>query len=255
MDIEKAVQDWVHHHTQVNSDYWAIPFVDIPLPGFLSLHGLMLLLCGAFLLLIFGKAYRKEDDVPTGLTNFLEMFIVFVRDEICTPHMGEEDGRRLTPVFCSIWFFVLGLNVMGLIPIFSTATANIGVTAGLATITLGMMVVGGIYRNGFGGFLKTFVPSGIPWPVLIILVPIEIAGLIIKPAALTIRLFANMLAGHIVLFSLIGLGVIYGAVAVVPSIAMASAIYCLEIFVAFLQAYIFTLLSSMFVGSLLHPAH
>ncbi|MDA1045005.1 MAG: F0F1 ATP synthase subunit A [Verrucomicrobia bacterium] len=255
MDTEKAVQDWVHHHTQVNSDHWVLPFFELPLPGFLSLHGLMLVLCAVFLLLIFGKVYRKNDAVPTGITNFLEMFIVFVRDEICIPHMGKEDGRRLTPLFCSIWFFVLGLNVMGLIPIFSTATANIGVTAGLASITLALMVAGGIYRNGVGGFLKTFIPHGIPWPVLIILVPIEIAGLIIKPAALTIRLFANMLAGHIVLFSLIGLGVIYGAVAVVPSIAMAGAIYCLEIFVAFLQAYIFTLLSSMFVGSLLHPAH
>lgn len=255
MDKEQAVQSWVQHHTQSNPNEWALPFFHVPLPEFLSLHGLMLVLCAAFLLLIFGKVYRKQDEVPRGLTNLLEVFIVFVRDEICIPHMGEADGRRMTPMFCSIWFFVLGLNMMGLIPLFSTATANIGVTAGLATITLVMMVAGGIYRNGMGGFVKSFVPHGIPWPVLIILVPIEVLGLLIKPLALTIRLFANMLAGHIVLFSLIGLGVIYGAVAVVPSIAMACAIYLLEIFVAFLQAYIFTLLSSMFVGSMLHPSH
>ncbi|MFT5241622.1 MAG: F-type H+-transporting ATPase subunit a [Candidatus Promineifilaceae bacterium] len=255
MDKQKAVEQWVHHHTQVNPNEWSIPFVHIPLPEFLSLHGLMLVFCAAFLLIIFGKVYRKHDSVPTGVTNFLELFVLFIRDEVCVPHMGKEDGRRMTPIFCSIWFFVLSLNLMGLIPLFSTATANPNVTFGMATVTLLMMVVGGIYRNGFGGFAKSFVISGVPWPVQFILIPIELAGLIIKPVALMIRLFANMLAGHIILFSLLSLGVIYGSMALLPSLAISVAIYFLEIFVAFLQAYIFTLLSSMFVGSLLHPSH
>ena len=255
MDISQAVQAWVEHHTMANPNEWALPFVKIPLPAFLSLHGLMLILCGVFLLLIFGKLYKKDAEVPSGITNMLEIFILYIRDEICIPHMGEEDGRKFTPMFCSIFFFILGLNIMGLIPLFSTATSNISVTCALASITLAMMIGGGIYRNGVGGFVKSFIPPGIPWPIVIILFPIEVIGMFIKPVALTIRLFANMLAGHVILFSLIGLGVTYGMVAVVPSIAMACAIYGLEIFVAFLQAYIFTLLSSMFVGSFLHPAH
>ncbi len=255
MDVAKAVQHYVEHHTMVNPDEWALPFGHVPLPGFLSLHAVMLILAGVFLYLIFGKLYRKDDEVPTGLTNALEAFILFIRDDICIPNIGKDDGKKLTPFFCSIFFFILCLNFMGLIPLFSTATANINVTAGLASITLLMMIGGGILRNGLVGFIKSLVPSGVPWPVIILLFPIEVMGMFIKPVALTIRLFANMMAGHVILFSLIGLGVTFGLAGVVPSILMAVAIYCLEIFVALLQAYIFTLLSAMFVGSFMHPAH
>ncbi|MFH1760234.1 MAG: F0F1 ATP synthase subunit A [bacterium] len=146
------------------------------------------------------------------------------------------------------------MNLMGLIPAFSTATANINVTGGLALITLTMMIVGGIASNGIMGFIKTFMPSGVPIPMYIIIVPIEVLGMFIKPFALTVRLFANMVAGHIVIFSMLGLIVTFGWMGV-PSIILALFITFLELMVAFIQAYVFTVLSAMFVGSFLNPEH
>jgi len=143
---------------------------------------------------------------------------------------------------------------MGLIPLFSTATANINVTAGLALITLTMMIVAGIAKNGLIGFIQLFLPPGVPKPVYIILFPIEVMGFFIKPFALTMRLFANMLGGHIVLFSLLGLIIIFGFIGL-PFLVLALFVIFLELLVAFIQAYIFTMLSAMFVGSMMHPSH
>jgi F-type H+-transporting ATPase subunit a len=154
-----------------------------------------------------------------------------------------------------MFFFVLMLNLMGLIPLFSTATSNLAVTAALSMITLGTIVVMGIARHGALGFLKSFAPAGVPFGVLIILFPIEILGVFIKVFALTIRLFANMLAGHIVIFAILGMVLLFGAFVAPPAVLLATAIYFLEIFVAFLQAYIFVLLSSMFIGATLHLEH
>jgi len=196
----------------------------------------------------------KKKRVPTGITNFLELFVIFIRDEIAVNALGKEDGRKMTPLFCTFFFFILILNLMGLIPIFVTATANINVTAGLALITLSFMIFGAIYKNGVSGFLKAVTPSGVPIPILILLVPIEVLGLFIKAFALTIRLFANMLAGHIVILSLLGLIVLMGFAAL-PAVLLALFINLLEIFIALLQAYIFTLLSAMFIGQTYHPEH
>ena len=130
------------------------------------------------------------------------------------------------------------------------------VTGALAGVTLFVMIFGAIHKNGFIGFIKTFIPHGVPFPVLIVLIPIEFAGMFIKAFALMIRLFANLLAGHIILFSLIGLIIIVGGkLVILPAVTMALAIYVLEVLVAFLQAYIFTLLSAMFVGMIHNPAH
>jgi F-type H+-transporting ATPase subunit a len=253
-NADSEVQSYIMHHV-ADSHEWALPFgLHIALPPFLSLHGLMVVLCAAFLLILFGVLYRKEDPVPRGITNLLEVFVLFIRNQIVYPNLGEEDGRRMLPLFCTFFFFILGLNLMGLIPLFSTATANVNVTASLALITLFFMIFGAMYKNGPVAFFKSFAPHGIPWPVLIILAPIEFAGLFIKAFALTIRLFANMLAGHIVIFSLLGLVVTFGVYAL-PAVALALGIYVLELFVAFLQAYIFTLLSAMFIGQAYHPAH
>ena len=203
---------------------------------------------------MFGVLYRKNDLVPHGLTNLLEVFVVFVRDQISIAGLGEKDGRKMAPLFCSFFFFILGLNLMGLVPIFRTATGNVNVTAALALITLTFMIFGSIYKNGFMGFVKAFIPHGVPWPLLFLLTPIEFIGMFIKAFALTIRLFANMLAGHIVIYALLGLIVIFGWVAL-PAMALAMGVYFLELFIAFLQAYIFTLLSAMFIGQMVHPEH
>lgn len=253
VDKTMLVQDYIMHHV-IDSHHWALPFVEIHLPKWLTLHGVMLILASVFLILLFGALYRKEDRVPRGLTNLLEVLVLFVRDQIAIPNMGEKDGRAFTPLLCSQFFFILILNLMGLIPLFATATGNVSVTAALALVTLGIMIGGGIIKNGLGGFFSAFIPHGVPWPVLIILVPIEFAGMFIKAFALTIRLFANMLAGHIVVFFIIGLVVIFGA-AGLPALALGVAIYLLEVFVSFLQAFVFTLLSAMFINQIHHPAH
>jgi len=248
------LEQYIMHHV-LNADQWHLPFLrPIHLPEFLSLHGVMLIICAAFLCLLFCVLYDKKKRVPTGLTNCLEILVIFIRDEIAIANLGKADGRKLTPLFCTFFFFILGLNLMGLIPLFSTATANVNVTGGLALITLGVMIFGSILKNGLGGFVKAFIPSGVPVPVLIILVPIEFMGLFIKAFALMIRLFANMLAGHIVILSLLGLVVLMGYAAL-PAILLAVFINLLEILVAFLQAYIFTLLSAMFIGQVRHPVH
>ena len=191
---------------------------------------------------------------PKGVNNLLEVFVIFIRDQICIPALGEHDGKKMTPLFCTFFFFIMGMNVMGLIPLFATATANVNVTAALASVTFGFMIIGSIYRNGFLGFLKCFVPSGVPLPVLFIIVPIEILGLLIKPFALTIRLWANMLAGHIVIFSFLGLVVLIGWAAL-PLVAIALFVNLLEVIIAFLQAFIFTFLSAIFIGQLQHAEH
>ena len=143
---------------------------------------------------------------------------------------------------------------MGLVPLFSSATANVNVTGALAAITLCFMVFGSIYKNGIAGFFKVFIPSGVPVPILIILTPIEFLGLLIKSFALMIRLFANMLAGHIAILALLGLVVVLG-LAGLPMIVLALFISLVEVFVVFLQAYIFTLLSAIFIGQMYHPEH
>lgn len=254
---QEAVQSYIQHHVSDGSYWQPLPFlpkVSLPESVSFSLHALMLVLAGLLLVFLFVKKYRKGPQAPTGLTNFLELFVVFIRDEISIANLGREDGRRMAPLFLSFFTFVVVLNLMGLVPLFATATGNVNVTGALAAITLGFMIFGGIIKNGPVGFIKAFIPHGIPWPVLIIVTPLEIVGMFIKAFALMIRLFANMLAGHIVIFSLLGLIVTFGYFAL-PALGLALGIYLMEIFIAFLQAYIFTLLSAMFIGQIYHPAH
>ena len=256
MDKNAAVQDYISHHVLVNGHAWhPLPFINIPLPEFLPLHGLMVVLSAAILLLLFLLGYKRAAPVQSGVGNVLELFVVFVRDQIAVPNMGDEDGRKLTPLLCTFFFFILTMNLLGLIPFFVTATGNVNVTAALALVTLAFMIFGSMYKNGVGGFIKSFIPHGIPWPVLILLVPIEFLGMFIKAFALMIRLFANMMAGHIVILALLSLAVTMSIWASVVAVPLALAIYLLEVFVAFLQAYVFTLLSAMFIGQMYHPAH
>ena len=250
-----AVEDYIMHHVG-NSDYWHLPglfHIDFEFPTF-SLHALMLVLAALLMVYLFCIRYRHDARVPTGLTNMLEAIVLFVRDDIAINSLGEKDGRRMAHLFLSFFFFILILNLLGLVPIFASATANVNVTGGLACVTLLFMTFGAIYRNGFTGFVKAFVPDGVPWPVLILLLPIEFLGVLLKAFALMIRLFANLLAGHIIISALIGLVVIFGLGAL-PALGLAIGIYVLKIVVCFLQAYIFTLLSATFIGQIYHPAH
>ncbi len=238
-----------------NKHEWHLPFLPpIHLPEFLSLHGLMLVIVALFLCLLFCVLYKKDLKVPTGLTNALEVVVIFIRDRISIAYLGHDDGPRMTPYFCTLFFFILFANLIGAIPIFATPTSNVNVTGALAFMTLCFMIFGSIQKHGVLGFLKLFAPAGVPIPILIILWPIEFLGLFIRSFALMIRLFANMLAGHIVIFALLGLVVLLGAVAL-PAIILALLVSLFEVGVAFLQAYIFTLFSAIFIGLVYHPEH
>ena len=214
----------------------------------------------AFILMVVmiysAKKIVKERYKPSRYSSFMEVIIEYIRDDVVYPNLGEEDGKRWLPFFLTMFFFILFANLSGLIPFSSTPTGNIAVTGGLALITLICMVIGGMIKQGVMEYWKNLVPGGIPLWVSPILFLIEFIGLIAKPFALTIRLFANMIAGHIVIIVLLFLIVFFNQ----PLIALGSVpgaviIYLLEIFIAFIQAYIFTILSALFIGASLHPEH
>jgi F-type H+-transporting ATPase subunit a len=254
-----AVIETLEHHLVDSPDY-EIFGIDIHLPtihlaGYtiqLTKHMLMLIVAGLLLILLIATAYRKKRVVPHGLANFFEVIVVFLRDEVVQPNLGEE-SQRFMPYFLTLFFFILFGNLLGLVPWGASPTGNINMTAGLASLTLLLMIVMGIIKQGPIGYLRSFIPPGVPIFIVPIILPIEIIGLFIKPFALTMRLFANMLGGHAVVAAFLGL---IATPLIAPlSIAGAVAISLLEIFVAFLQAYIFVILSAVFIGMSMHPSH
>jgi F-type H+-transporting ATPase subunit a len=200
------------------------------------------------------KSYRKSL-VPRGLTNFFEIIIVFIRDDIVKSTIGY-GYERFLPYLLTIFFFILFSNFIGLVPFSATVTSNIAVTATLAGFTFFATQIGGIMHHGFFGYFKGLLPQGMPVALLPLIIIVEILGLFTKPFALCIRLFANMTAGHVVIFSLIGLIFIMQTPFVAPvSVGFALFIYLLEILVALIQAYIFTMLSSLFISMAVHQEH
>ena len=195
-----------------------------------------------------------------GFAGAIESLVLFIRNEVVLPNVGHH-GDAYVPFAMTLFFFILFANLLGLIPYGSTATGNISVTATLAILSFIVIEVAGMKALG-KGYWKTIIywPSdqslAIKLPMTFIMTPIEIIGKFTKPFALAIRLFANMTAGHVVLLALISLIFTFGSfyVAAAP-IAMGVAISMLELFVALLQAYIFTLLSSVFIGLIRESAH
>jgi F-type H+-transporting ATPase subunit a len=261
-----AKQDtgWIMHHV-LDSRTLDLPFIEIQLPQIhlfgidLSITKHLVFMWVSLIVLIsffihISKTYKKSL-VPHGATNLSEILIIFVRDEIAKPTIGK-GYEKFLPYLLTSFFFILTCNFIGLIPYGSTATSNISVTATLATISFVVIQVGGMMKNGFFGYFKGLVPHGMPVWLLPIMIPVELLGLFTKPFALAIRLFANMTAGHIVILSLLGLIFILHTYVVVPvSVSFALFIYLLEILVALLQAYIFTMLSSLFIGMAVHQEH
>jgi F-type H+-transporting ATPase subunit a len=168
--------------------------------------------------------------------------------------LGKEVGQRFLSFFCTLFIFILCGNLLGLVPLFSAVTGNVSVTAGLATIFLGVCLYAAIRLRGVKGLLLAFVPHGLPGWLLPMMVVLEIISFFSRIFALTIRLFCNMLAGHIVIYSLLGMTIIYGWVGA-PAVGVAVVMYFFELFVAFLQAYIFTLLSAIFINIMVNPEH
>lgn len=205
-------------------------------------------------LLVWAARKNRKNVVPKGIGNFIELIIVFLRDEVVIPSMGKA-GYQYLPFFFTLFFFILTCNLLGLVPFMSTATGSISITAGLALITFVMIQVLGVKNNGLFGYFKGLVPQGVPFFVLPIMIVVELLGLLTKPFALCIRLFANMTAGHVVILALIGLIFSLGYGATPISIGFALFIYVLEIMIALLQAYIFTMLSAIFIGMAVHQEH
>jgi len=185
--------------------------------------------------------------VPSGFAGVVEAMAVYVRDEIALYTMGAR-GIRYTPYLLTTFFFILLMNMMGLVPYGATSTSNVNVTAGLALIAFVMIQASAIRAQGIGHYFA-HLTGGVHWALWPIMVPIEIIGLFTKPFALCVRLFANMNGGHIVIVSLIGLIFLFKSyvVALAPASFVVGIIF-LELFVAFLQAYIFTMLTATFMG-------
>ena len=220
-----------------------------------SKHVLMMWIAAALVVFVFRFAFRKQHVIPSGLANLLEAIVVFLRDEVILPNIGEE-GRRYLPYLLTVFFFILFCNLLGLIPFGATATGNVSVTAALAIISLIMIQVSGVKEHGMKHHLQNLIPHGIPIWLLPIMIPVEIMGQFTKPFALCIRLFANMTAGHIVILSFISIIFILKSILVSPiSVFFALFISLLELFVAILQAYIFTMLTSLFIWMSIHPQH
>ena len=232
-----------------------LPTVHIGEWRFITKHQVWWVISGLLVFLVVTTAARQRTMVPTGLRNALEVLVTFIRDEILRPNLhGKADA--FLPYFLTLFTSILFANLLGLLPWGSSATGNVNVTAGLAICTLMLMIGMGIKQNGIGGFLHSFAPPGVPLWLMPLIIVIEIVSFMIRPFALTIRLFANMLAGHAVIAVLLGLIGLIVAVWVAPvPILVSVGVMLLEIVVALIQAYIFTMLTAVFVGLTMHPAH
>ena len=234
------------------------------IPGWSHLHiskaVVAMWVSATFLILFLGWALRRSRlraGAPKGVTNMIEALAVFVRDEIAVTYMGKRYGRAFTPYLLTLFVFILTCNLMGMLPGSYTATSNLNVTAALAILTLLLMIGSGMYVQGPIGYFKHMVPHGTPLLLAPLLIVIETLSTFVKPVALTIRLGANMTAGHIVILVMLSFLFIFQSILVglFVSVPMAVAISMLEVIVAFIQAYVFTLLTAIFIGMLIHSSH
>tara|TARA_Y100000748_G_scaffold212804_1_gene178469 strand:- start:834 stop:1754 length:921 start_codon:yes stop_codon:yes gene_type:complete len=293
--LEQVGPNIIHHVS--NSDI-THPIIHIPkifgIDFSITKHVLMLWLVAIIVSIVVVLPIRKylanNGKKKSRWVTLIEYIVEFVRDTISSPNVGSNWIMTWTPLFLTFFFFILFANGIGMIPIFDTiglldrfilktgsdslinnllhggvtATGNFNVTAGLATVTFFSIIIAGIKKHGFIKHWKNLVPHGLAWPVYIILIPIELMGLFVKPFALTMRLAANMTGGHIAILALLSLMAIIGemfhsaaagiGVAVI-SIPMAAAISGLEIIVVLVQAYVFTLLTAVFVGMAINVHH
>jgi F-type H+-transporting ATPase subunit a len=239
------------------------------------------------------KYLASSRPIPKGWMNLLESIVQFIRDGLVKPNVGSKWVMTWAPLILTFFFFILFANGIGLIPIFdllgavnrfvfqvpasdnhnfinallhggATPTGNFNVTAGLAVITFFAIIIAGTRAHGFIAHWKNLVPHGLAWPVYIILIPIEIIGMFVKPFALTMRLAANMTGGHIAILAILSFMAIFaemfhstatGLSVALFSIPMATAISGLEIIVVLVQAYVFTLLSAVFIGMAINVHH
>ena len=257
-------------------------------------HVLMLWLVAAFVFVVVTWTVRRylgqDRRIPSGFMNALESVVEFVRDSIVLPNVGKKWVNTWTPLLLTFFIFILCANAIGLIPVFdtlavldhfvfrtgensfvkqllhggTTATANFNVTAALAMITFGAIIVAGSKAHGFIKHWKNLVPHGLAWPIYILLIPIEIMGMFVRPFALTMRLAANMTGGHIAILAIMSFIFIFAervsagfgmGVGLFGSVPLSVAVSGLELIVVLVQAYVFTLLTAVFIGMAIHVHH
>ena len=257
-------------------------------------HVLMLWLVAAFVFILITVTVRKylaqDRKIPSGFMNALEALVEFIRDSIALPNFGKKWVDSYTPLLLTFFVFIFCANAIGLIPVFevlglldhfvlhtaddslvkqllhggTTVTGNFNVTAALAFITFVTIITAGSRAHGPVQHWINLVPHGLAWPVYIILIPVELIGMLVKPFALTMRLAANMTGGHIAVLAILSFvflfaemfgQVVAGVVGVGVSVPLATALSGLEIIVVLVQAYVFTLLSAVFIGMAIHVHH
>jgi F-type H+-transporting ATPase subunit a len=213
---------------------------------------LMLWLVALMSFLIFfpvARVLKKQVISSSKWINMWEALVSYVHDEIVEPNFDHHYANKAMPYFCTLFFFILFSNLIGLIPGLKTPTGNLAVTAGMSILTLLGMIGVGIIKKGPFGYFKGLIPHGVPPALYILMFPIEVISLFIKPFSLTVRLFANMTGGHVVVIIFLYLVMMFQSYWVgIGSVAGALMIYFLELLVAFIQALIFTTLSAMFIG-------
>jgi|TARA_B100000315_G_scaffold135486_1_gene124789 F-type H+-transporting ATPase subunit a len=295
--LDQVGENIIHHVSNSSLDD---PLIRLPhifgINFSVTKHVLMLwivaVLVSVSIIIPVRRYMKKEKPVPSGWMNVIEAIVAFIRDSIVKPNIGSKFTDTWAPMILTFFFFILFANGIGLIPIFdilgaanrfifsipksdqqnlintllhggSTVTGNFNVTAGLATLTFFAIIIAGSKAHGFITHWKNLVPSGLAWPVYIILIFVETIGMIVKPFALTMRLAANMTGGHIALLAILSFMAIFAEISSEPvgigmaffSVPLATAISGLEIIVVLVQAYVFTLLSAVFIGMAINVHH
>ena len=209
------------------------------------------------------RAQRAHENAPKGFGNAIEAMVLFVRNDIAIANIGH-DGAKFAPFVMTLFFFILYMNLLGLVPHGATPTGNVAVTAGLAGLVFLVVEISGFIKLGPAGYMRTIFPTipGLSGPgaiaMSLFMAPIEILGKLVKPLALCVRLFGNMTAGHLVLLSIMGIIFLFGHLPFwnwgigIAAAALLLGIMMLEIFVATLQAYVFALLTAVFIGLMQH---
>ena len=251
LPYEEFYQQYVEHHGDMGEMHVGNAK---PLDLSITKNVFHIIVISLLLFWLFAKAARSysSDLVPGGLAKFFEPIVIFVRDDIARPNIGEKHYKRYMNFLLTVFFFIWLVNLFGLTPLGVNVTNSIAVTFALALITFLITQFSG--KKDY--WMHIFWMPGVPWPMKIVLAPIELLGVFIKPFALMIRLYANITAGHIVMMSLLGLIFIFKNWIGSPlSFGLAFAISILELLVAALQAYIFTMLSALYFGSAVAEHH
>ncbi|HEY7461535.1 MAG TPA: F0F1 ATP synthase subunit A [Gemmatimonadota bacterium] len=271
---EFDIQEYIGHHLTDSRTLDFTPFGEIHLPAFhvgpfdlsITKHVVFVWLAGALMLAIFIPMARSRATVRRGLHNFMEALVVYVRDQVAVANIGKEKAGPFVPYLLTLFFFILFANLLGLLPFGATATSNWMVTGALALLTMVVAEGSSLKHLGVRGYVRQFLPIQMDSKSIVgkllglvlvgLIFVIEAISHISRIVALTVRLAANMTAGHLLIFALIGMIFLFKSYAVAPvSVGFSAAVYLLEIFIALLQAFIFTLLTALFIGMAVQEHH